>query len=374
MSSFSTSTDLLPDPPFVVAWGAIGCGSVCEKKSLPALYKTVRSKVIALCRRDQSALADFAQRHGLASSATLHASAESLIAFLLEYKVQNPSHTVAVYISTPVSTHASLTKLCMVAGIAAYVEKPIARSASESLPLLNPHASSPVFVAYYRRCLPKFQAIKASLPSLGTLSSVSVALHQKRHLMADRDKTHWHFTKEASGGGLLLDLGSHILNLLDYLFGPIQHPAGCAARVNSDSPGGSDIEDVVVGSWMHISSSNAIVPGSCTFNFASSHDHDEITVIGSKSTLRFSTFTDLPATITDGAAPIWSSESIVQFASFGGVQEHVHAPLVKKIVDHLLDGDELDESVTTGEIAHRTQVVMDKLLNSRKSWEDEYVS
>src|SRR5258708_31549602 len=33
-------------------WGIVGCGDVCEVKSGPALYKTPRSKLVAVMRRD----------------------------------------------------------------------------------------------------------------------------------------------------------------------------------------------------------------------------------------------------------------------------------------------------------------------------------
>jgi len=171
-------------------WGCIGCGSVCEIKSLPALYKTKRSSVIALCRRDQTSLHDFSVRHSL-PSATLFSEASALIAHMAEYQSLHPDCLPAIYIATPVKTHAMLTKECLRAGLAVYCEKPLARSADESQPLLNPHATSPTFVAFYRRCLPKFQSIKYALPTLGTISSVSVCLHQKRHEMSDDQKAHW---------------------------------------------------------------------------------------------------------------------------------------------------------------------------------------
>ena len=181
-----------------------------------------------------------------------------------------------------------------------------------------------------------------------------------------------HFSKEESGGGLILDLGSHILDLLDYLLGPLTAVSGSAARTNPLSPGGAAIEDVVVGSWLHKTDSR-VIPGSCSFNFASSYNMDEITIVGADQTIRFSAFTDIPATITSGSAPVWSSEQSVSFKEFGGVMEHVHSPLVGKIVDFLLDRGELGGEVATSETAHRTQVVIDKLLNGRRSWEDEYV-
>lgn len=349
---------------------------MCEVKSLPALYKTRNSSVIALCRRDQEALRSFQERHHL-ESATLHSSPEDLIARLLQFKADHPLKQVGVYISTPVSTHAPLAKLSIAAGLITYLEKPAARSAAESLEVLevlkNAPSPPPVFVAYYRRCLPKFVAVKQALAALGTVSSVSVTLFQKRHLMDPAGKGHWHFAKETSGGGLLLDLGSHTMDLLDFLLGPIRGASGVAARVNAGSPGGEDVEDVVVGSWLHAGGGGGVVPGSATFNFAASHDLDQTVIVGSKGTVRFGVFDNIPATLTTAEGAVWTQERSLGFKHLGGVPEHVQGPLVEKIVGVLVEGKERGEDVSTLESAQRTGEVLDKLLNGRGGWEEDYV-
>ena len=43
---------------------------------------------------------------------------------------------------------------------------------------------------------------------------------------------YWRLTAEASGGGLFVDLGSHQLDLLDYLLGPLEDVQGAATRSN----------------------------------------------------------------------------------------------------------------------------------------------
>ena len=376
-SHFSTVAPTSTVAPLQVLWGVIGCGSVCEVKSLPALYKTPRSSVVALCRRDREKLADFQERHGL-REAELFEEAEDLVKHMSDLAAStSPLSVCAVYIATPVSTHVPLTELCLsFSNLAVYCEKPLSRSSLESLPLLSLSSSfPPVFAAYYRRCLPKFQAIKAALPSLGAISSVQVTLLQRRHLSPPASKTGWRYDKQESGGGLLLDLGSHIIDLLDYLLGPITRASGCAVRVNGDSPGGEDVEDSVTGSWLHTLGGSR-VPAAATFNFAASRDFDEVCIIGAAAALRFSAFTDLPAMVASGSAAVWAAEVPVEFESFGGVQEHVHGPLVKKIVDRLLDGGREggeDCCVCTAEIAHRTQVVMDALLNGREGHEADYL-
>ena len=47
-----------------INWGIIGCGDVCEKKSGPAFYKIKHSSLVAVMRRNEAKIKDFAQRHG----------------------------------------------------------------------------------------------------------------------------------------------------------------------------------------------------------------------------------------------------------------------------------------------------------------------
>ena len=44
-------------------WGIIGCGDVTEKKSGPAFNKVNGSKLIAVMRRDELKVKDYAKRH-----------------------------------------------------------------------------------------------------------------------------------------------------------------------------------------------------------------------------------------------------------------------------------------------------------------------
>jgi hypothetical protein len=46
-----------------IRWGIIGVGNVCEKKSGPAFYKIEHSELVAVMRRDEAKVKDYASRH-----------------------------------------------------------------------------------------------------------------------------------------------------------------------------------------------------------------------------------------------------------------------------------------------------------------------
>src|SRR6185312_15133277 len=122
----------------------------------------------------------------------------------------------AVYIATPPDSHASYALQAAAAGKPAYVEKPMARHAPECDRMVEAfqRADLPLYVAYYRRRLPRFLAAEELLRSaIGTLTSIQYRYSAPKHLAGPE----WRIDAAAAGGGLFLDLGSHALDLIDYL-------------------------------------------------------------------------------------------------------------------------------------------------------------
>ena len=85
---------------------------------------------------------------------------------------------------------------------------------------------TPLFVAYYRRGLPRFLKVRELLQEgvLGTLSSVHIV--QYGPLDTGEQALGWRYDPSVAGGGLFMDLGSHGLDLLDFLVGPIKAVGG----------------------------------------------------------------------------------------------------------------------------------------------------
>ena len=218
-----------------IRWGIIGCGDVCEVKSGPAFYKVPGSALSVVMRRNGGLAADFAKRHGVPRSTT---NAEELI---FDKDVD------AVYIATPPGTHLSYALQVASAGKPCYVEKPMARSAAECRVMLDAfeRAKQPLFVAYYRRALPRFLKVREILRSgaLGNVLSVSHVYQGRADPERGKpgwpEKSGWREDVPESGGGLFLDLGSHVIDLLDFLLGPLAGVAGHASRRAAPDPGAS---------------------------------------------------------------------------------------------------------------------------------------
>lgn len=133
-----------------INWGIIGVGDVCEIKSGPAFNTINGSRLVAVMRRSASLAKDYAERHGVPK---WYHDADILI---------NDPEVNAIYIATPPHVHPYYTKIVAEAGKPVYVEKPMAKTYSECQDMIEvcKQKGVPLFVAYYRRALANFLAIK----------------------------------------------------------------------------------------------------------------------------------------------------------------------------------------------------------------------
>jgi predicted dehydrogenase len=208
-------------------------------------------------------------------------------------------------------------------------------------------ARVPLFVAYYRRALPKFRAVHELLASgrIGAVTGVVVRYAAPQHIALANttgEATPWRFVAEHSGGGLLLDLGSHTLDLLDWWFGPLQRVHGSAA--NCASP--VDVEDTVAMTFVTASG----VPGAAHWSFASDTRTDCIEILGTRGHISVPTFGDAPVRVVVGGA---SEELDLPNP------EHIQQPMVQAVVSELRGEG---TAPSTGASAARTSAVIDQVL------------
>jgi len=316
-----------------VRWGIIGCGDVTEVKSGPAFQRADRSELVAVMRRDRDLAADYARRHGVPR---WYDDADALIA---------DPEVDAIYVATPVSTHLEYALRACAAGKPAYIEKPMARSHTECMTMVEVFrdANLPLYVAYYRRGQPRFLKVRELVQSgaLGTVTSV-VLRYLSPVQQGEPGQLPWRLTAEHSGGGLVMDLGSHALDIVDFVLGPLEFVTGRATNVASDY----DVEDSVVLAFLA-----GGVPGVALWNFASATSDDLLEIAGTRGRLILSVFGNEP----------------VRFEGPDGIEEfdlrkpqHVQQPLIETVVDDLLGQGTCG---STGESAARTNRVLDLALS-----------
>ena len=292
-------------------------------------------------RRDADKARDYAQRHGVPR---WYGDDDELIA---------DPEVNAVYIATPPDSHAEYTVRAARAGKPVYVEKPMARDPAECARMIDAchEAGVPLFVAYYRRRLPTFVKALELIEdgAIGDIRFASVTLvgpPAADHL--DADRLPWRVLPQISGGGLLFDVGSHQLDLLDFLLGPIASARGHTVN----QAGWYPAEDAVSASFAF--ESGAIGNGIWSFTLSAGSQIDRTDIVGSRGRISFSTF-DLEQPLTLARENAASEEFLFPPPA------HVQEPLIQTIVD-ALHGKGTCPS--TGVTAARSSQVMDWVVSS----------
>ncbi|MDF2923080.1 MAG: oxidoreductase [Paenibacillaceae bacterium] len=317
-----------------VRWGIIGCGDVTEVKSGPALQKAEGSSLSAVMRRNGELARDYAVRHGVAR---WYDQADALI--------RDPE-VDAVYVATPPSSHKEYTLAAAAAGKPVYVEKPMAANVRECEAMIAAckQAGVPLYTAFYRRGLPRFQRVKEWIDS-GAIGEVRlVRTVQTAKPLQDVADSFWRVDPAISGGGLFLDVGSHTLDLLDYLLGPIRDVSGHASNLGSPYKA----EDTVSGEYVFESGVHGT--GIWCFNAYANEDYSEI--VGSKGSIVFSSF---------GEQSIVLRTADREQPEFIAHPPHVQQPLIQTIVNELLGEG---KALSTGESAMRTSKVMEAMVRN----------
>ncbi len=317
-----------------IRWGIIGCGDVTEVKSGPGFQKARGSQLVAVMRRNGALAADYAKRHGVPR---WYDDARALV---------NDPEVDAVYVATPPGVHLEHALLVAAAGKPCYMEKPMARHTTECDAMIAAFAQAKqkLFVAYYRRAMPRFLKVKELIGSgaIGQLTGLTYRLAWSTPANADPANNAWRVSAENAGGGLLLDVGSHLLDFLDFCVGPLTDVRGQAARLAT----AADVEDAVAMTFRTAYG----VPAVASWNLSSYAKDDTLEFFGTKGRVSFMVF----------------NETSVRLETERGTEEfaianppHVAQPLIQTIVDELLGRGTCP---STAESARRTQLVMDRVL------------
>ena len=317
-----------------IRWGMIGCGEVAEVKSGPALQKADGSALVAVMRREVGKAEDFARRHGVPKA---YGHADALI--------QDPD-VDAVYIATPPSSHLELALKVAAVGKPCLVEKPMATSYAECVRMMDAFraAQRPLWVAYYRRALPRFLKVRELLRdgAIGRVTSVHVYVSDP--LATGDSAKAWRFTPEISGAGLFLDLASHYFDIIDFLAGRITSATGFAINTG----GAYAAEDVTVAAFQVGSE----LLGTGIWNFNAPESVDSITFTGSRGQLTTAVRADADVTVTrDG------HQNTYRFRN----PPHVHQPLIQTIVDELRGQGRCESPAETGA---RSSWVMEQCIGA----------
>jgi predicted dehydrogenase len=190
-------------------WIVIGIGDIANRRVIPAIQADPRSRLYGLVTRDPQKAAPY----------------NALVWTSLDEALTDTAVN-AVYVATPVFLHAPQTIQSLRAGKHVLCEKPMAMNEAEARSMVQAaHDAERILgVAYYRRTYPKLHRAKQLLDGVAIGKPVVAELTSHgwfdgKSLDGKETGRSWLIDPAQAGGGPLYDIGSHRIDVLNFLFG-----------------------------------------------------------------------------------------------------------------------------------------------------------
>jgi predicted dehydrogenase len=139
----------------------------------------------------------------------------------------------AVVNTTPNGAHLDTTRAAAAAGKHVFLDKPIANTIADARSIAEACRKAKVVLAlgYQRRRESHFRWVKRQIQegSFGTLVNAEANISRDR--LGQIDLTSWRYTAEGMPGGVMLQIGIHYSDVLEYLLGPVKAVSGQFVRL-----------------------------------------------------------------------------------------------------------------------------------------------
>lgn len=205
-------------------WGIIGAGKIAERQMVTAIGQASGQRLVAVMKRELAEARKFADGHGVPNAY------DDSGALLAEPEVQ------AVYVATPPHLHAAQTVAAAQAGKHVLCEKPLALDSREARQMIDACRANGVqlMVCYYQRYNSRHQQIRKLLAQRAIGQVTAVRLNFSDYFPPTLG--FWHHNPAISGGGVLMDLGVHCIDLLRYLCGEVTEVMAMIDTLAAESP------------------------------------------------------------------------------------------------------------------------------------------
>jgi len=183
----------------------VGCGAVARANLLPVLAGHDRITVAALVDRDEGRARSLADAYTVADVFT-------------DLDALTTAQCDAVVLATPPAHHAPATLALVGRGLHVFVEKPMAISSADAESMVEAarRAGVTLGVGLYRRFLPSVRLLKHLIETreFGTPLAVDI---EEGGPYGWQPATLDVLTRKSGGGGVLIDIGSHLIDELLYV-------------------------------------------------------------------------------------------------------------------------------------------------------------
>ncbi|MCK5758715.1 MAG: Gfo/Idh/MocA family oxidoreductase [Clostridiales bacterium] len=206
-----------------VKWGIIGAGGIADRRTMPGIELAENAEIYAVMEIDMTVAKLLKDKYKVAK------------AYDNEIDILKDPEVEAVYIASPVVHHKRQAMLAADMGKHILLEKPIALTVEEGQEVIDYCKEKGVLLAtgFMMRYHAYHQAMK-ELVDVGKLGQIVSCRAQLTCWYPDIPGN-WRQAKATSGGGALMDMGVHCLDLIQYITGSkTKRAAGMASTLTFD--------------------------------------------------------------------------------------------------------------------------------------------
>lgn len=256
-----------------VRLGLVGVGEIVREFHLPVMSSNPRIEVLAACDLNPDAVQRMARQFNIPKTYTDFNSLAS------------DEDIDGVVVCVPNNLHAPVSTQMLQSGKHVMCEKPMAVTATEGEKMLAAAEASQrkLAIAHPWRHDQDFRWLRSLIKS-GRLGKV---FKVRGHAIIVGDPpplNSWRCNPEISGGGAVMDLGSHVIDTISYLFGDALRPARIMAQT-ANYFAKSDVEDTATLLIEFQDGMSALIECGWHHNFQNS-PHGAIEVFGTEGYAR----------------------------------------------------------------------------------------
>ena len=190
-----------------IRWGIIGCGGIADRRTLPGMMLSDKVEIVAVMDPNEEVAQMCKEKYGAKYAFT---NFEDVLAL---------SEVETVYIASPVFFHKEQAIKAAKAKKHILLEKPVALSVldAEEIKSACQENNVKISIGFLMRFHGYHQKIKEII-SEGKIGNIVSMRGQFTCWYPDMEGA-WRQQKELSGGGALMDMGIHVIDLLHYITG-----------------------------------------------------------------------------------------------------------------------------------------------------------
>src|SRR5688572_21000322 len=183
-----------------------------------AIVRSGRMKIVSCYSRSRDKREAFARKYACTAAASYE-------------EILGDRRIEAIINITPNSAHLETTSAAAAAGKHVFLDKPIANTIDDARAITTACRQAKVVLAlgYQRRRESQFRWIKQNLDKFGKLVNAEANISRDR--LGKIDLNSWRYTAAGMPGGVMLQIGIHYTDVLEYLIGPVKAVSGRFVRL-----------------------------------------------------------------------------------------------------------------------------------------------